>query len=181
CVWPTRRSSTGTRSLIPADGGEPWPNGWTRRSYCGSSSSAPPGSSPRRSSTRCFSWFRFRVMASTDAPARSARVPVPRSVRGAARRCWRAALVSPSLQPRSPATVVVTGYSRSALAIPEHLVDMELASDTQYLWSVRARFELDGQPRVTPCGVLILPGQSPGDDPRSVSVPPRGYYRFVTP
>ena len=72
-------------------------------------------------------------------------------------------------------------YSRTALAMPEHLVEMPLASDTQYVWSIRARFELDGQARVTPWGVLLVPGQSPVDDPRSVSVPPRGYYRFVTP
>lgn len=93
-------------------------------------------------------------------------------------RIWRGVRDPHGYQEVYPAELV---YSRSALAIPEHLVDMELASDTQYLWSVRARFELDGQPRVTPWGVLILPGQSPGDDPRSVSVPPRGYYRFVTP
>jgi hypothetical protein len=72
-------------------------------------------------------------------------------------------------------------YSRSALAATEHLVEVPLASDTQYLWSVRARFDLDGQSRVTPWGVLLLPGQSPADDPRSGSVPPRGYYRFATP
>ena len=65
--------------------------------------------------------------------------------------------------------------------MPEHTVETPLESDTQYLWSVRARFELDGQLRVTPWGVLRLPRQSLVDDSRSMSVPPRGYYRFVTP
>jgi len=60
-------------------------------------------------------------------------------------------------------------------------VETPLASETQHLWSVRARFELDGQIRVTPWGVLLLPGQSILSDPRSVRLPPRAYYRFVTP
>jgi len=72
-------------------------------------------------------------------------------------------------------------YARTALAMPEHTVETALASGTQYLWSVRARFELDGQLRVTPWGVLRLPRQTLVDDSRSMSVPPRGYYRFVTP
>jgi len=46
---------------------------------------------------------------------------------------------------------------------------------------VRARFELDGQVRVTPWGVLLLRGPSLLANPRSTLVPPRGYYRFVTP
>ncbi len=46
-------------------------------------------------------------------------------------------------------------YARSALSVPEHTVDTPLASETPYLWSVRARFELDGQIRVTPWGVLL--------------------------
>src|SRR5436309_5071565 len=65
-------------------------------------------------------------------------------------RIWRGVRVRQRYQEVDPAELV---YSRSALAIPEHLVEMELASDTQYLWSVRARFELDGQPRGTPWGV----------------------------
>jgi hypothetical protein len=93
-------------------------------------------------------------------------------------RIWRGSRDPHGHQEVYPAELV---YSRTALAMPEHLVELPLAPDTQYLWSVRARFELDGQPRVTPWGVLLVPGQSGGDDPRSVSVPPRGYYRFATP
>lgn len=72
-------------------------------------------------------------------------------------------------------------YARSALSVPEHTVDTPLASETPYLWSVRARFELDGQIRVTPWGVLLSPRPSKLADPRSTSVPARGYYRFLTP
>ena len=93
-------------------------------------------------------------------------------------RIWRGSRDPYGYQEVYPAELV---YARTALATPEHLVEMPLAPDTQYLWSVRARFELDGQPRVTPWGVLLMPGHSVVDDPRSVSVPPRGYYRFVTP
>jgi hypothetical protein len=93
-------------------------------------------------------------------------------------RIWRGVRDQYGYQEVYPAELI---YSRSALATPEHLVEIPLASDTQYLWSVRARFELDGQPRVTPWGVLLLPGQSPTGDPRSGSVPPRGYFRFATP
>ncbi len=93
-------------------------------------------------------------------------------------RIWRGSRDPYGYQEIYPAELV---YSRTALATPGHLVEMPLAPDTQYVWSVRARFELDGQTRVTPWGVLLVPGQSVVDDPRSVSVPPRGYYRFVTP
>jgi len=93
-------------------------------------------------------------------------------------RIWRAARDYYSSQDVYPAELV---YSRTALAAPEHTVETPLERDTQYLWSVRARFELDGQQRVTPWSVLLLPGQSGLDDPRSMSVPPRGYYRFATP
>jgi hypothetical protein len=72
-------------------------------------------------------------------------------------------------------------YTRSALSRPQHTLESPLASETQYVWSVRARFELDGRTRVTPWGVLLLRAPSTVADPRSMLVPPRGYYRFVTP
>src|SRR5262245_20459936 len=40
-------------------------------------------------------------------------------------------------------------YARSALAEPVHTLETPLAPDTLYLWTIRARFELDGQQRVT--------------------------------
>ena len=53
----------------------------------------------------------------------------------------------------------------------------------QISYCVAGRFEylLDGQVRVTPWGVLLLRGPSLLANPRSTLVPPRGYYRFVTP
>jgi hypothetical protein len=93
-------------------------------------------------------------------------------------RIWRGVRDRYGYEDVYPAELI---YARSALSMPEHIVETPLARDTHYLWSVRARFELDGQLRVTPWSVLLLPRQSLLDDPRSVDVPPRGYYRFVTP
>lgn len=57
-------------------------------------------------------------------------------------------------------------YSRSALPAPTHSVYPPLAPRTDYIWSVRARFTLDGQRRVTEWGVLL---ESHGEkyDPRT--------------
>ena len=93
-------------------------------------------------------------------------------------RIWRGSRDPYGYQEVYPAELV---YWRTALATPEHTVETPLEHDTQYLWSVRARFELDGQQRVTPWSVLLLPGQAAIDDPRSMSVPSRRYYRFATP
>jgi len=93
-------------------------------------------------------------------------------------RIWRGSRDPNGYQEVYPAELV---YSRTALAAPAHTVETPLEHDTQYLWSVRARFEIDGQQRVTPWSVLLLPGQSAIDDPRSTSVPSRRYYRFATP
>jgi hypothetical protein len=93
-------------------------------------------------------------------------------------RIWRGSRDPNGYQEVYPAELV---YSRTALAAPEHTVETPLEHDTQYLWSVRARFEIDGQQRVTPWSVLLQPGQSEIDDPRSMSVPSRRYYRFATP
>jgi hypothetical protein len=93
-------------------------------------------------------------------------------------RIWRGVRDRYGYEEVFPAELI---YERNALSMPEHTVETPLASDTHYLWSVRARFDLDGQLRVTPWSVLLLPRQSLLDDPRSVDVPPRGYYRFVTP
>jgi len=93
-------------------------------------------------------------------------------------RIWRAERDHFGYQEVYPADLV---YTRSALLLPQHTVESPLASETQYLWSVRARFELDGRTRVTPWGILLLRAPSTLADPRSMLVPPRGYYRFVTP
>ena len=70
-------------------------------------------------------------------------------------------------------------YRRDRIPNPEHTLDISLRSKTDYTWSVRARFELDGRERVTEWSGLAL-GMFPEFDRRSV--PPLGNsYRFETP
>ncbi len=71
-------------------------------------------------------------------------------------------------------------YSRNALPVPTHRIETRLEPTTSYLWSVRARFDLDGQQRVTEWGVLL---ESRGQkfDPRTAQIPLRGFYPFYTP
>ena len=40
-------------------------------------------------------------------------------------------------------------YSRSGLVKPRHRIEKSLAPCTKYFWTVRARFRIDGQPRLT--------------------------------
>lgn len=78
-------------------------------------------------------------------------------------RVWRA-------EQDFPAELV---YARSGLAEPVHTIEAPLTPETLYLWTVRARFELDGQPR---WGVMT--GMRPF---RPVEIPDPGFYRFKTP
>jgi len=75
--------------------------------------------------------------------------------------------------PFFPAELV---YARSGLTEPVHTVETPFASDTRYLWTIRARFELNGEPRVTDWGGMFWPGFG-----RRAEIPPRGYYLFRTP
>jgi hypothetical protein len=61
-------------------------------------------------------------------------------------------------------------YAREGLLTPRHKMSAPLKWRANYFWSVRARFLLDGHPRVTSWGVL----GRPLDDTWS-------YYRFRTP
>lgn len=61
-------------------------------------------------------------------------------------------------------------YTREGLLMPRHKMSAPLKWRTNYFWSVRARFLLDGHPRVTSWGVLGTPSDE------AVS-----YYRFRTP
>jgi len=73
-------------------------------------------------------------------------------------------------------------YARTGLAEPAHTFDTPLAPDTLYLWTIRARFDLDGQPRVTQWAILLLvraDGRPP--DARRTVLPPSGYYELRTP
>jgi hypothetical protein len=67
-------------------------------------------------------------------------------------------------------------YARGGMTDPVHTVETPLAPATVYLWTMRARFELDGEPRVIQWGVLDILALP--DEP---VIPHRGYYRFMTP
>ncbi len=62
-------------------------------------------------------------------------------------------------------------YSRSGLLDPIHQVEEPLVPDMNYVWAVRARFELDGEVRVTPWST------ADGWD-RESELPERGYARI---
>jgi hypothetical protein len=68
-------------------------------------------------------------------------------------------------------------YVRADLTEPAHTLDTPLGPDTLYLWTVRARFDLDGQPRVTLWAVLIRTRS----DAREAVLPPSDYYQLRTP
>lgn len=85
-------------------------------------------------------------------------------------------------------------YARDGLPKPAHKVGTPLEPSTKYLWTVRARFELDGQPRVSEWGVMLVrrivsyrAGGGAGrwiaaeDFRRLPQVPNPSHYRFKTP
>jgi hypothetical protein len=100
-------------------------------------------------------------------------------------------------------------YERLGLAMPEHRVEVPLAPQSTYYWSVRMRYTVDGQPRATRWSAantprLILPAsltqlvyysRTEGNDvvPRACGeadldscgcldfIPPRSHYSFRTP
>ena len=92
-------------------------------------------------------------------------------------RIWRA-------ENRFPAELV---YARSGLTEPVHTVEIPFVPDTLYLWTIRARFELNGEPRVMEWGVLT-PGPDitewgvlPPRDVEKAEIPHPDYYMFKTP
>ena len=65
-------------------------------------------------------------------------------------------------------------YSRQGIPVSAHIMKEPLKPSTKYHWTVRARFEIDGQTRVTEWGV--------GWHGRRLPVTPNPlYYRFKTP
>jgi len=64
-------------------------------------------------------------------------------------------------------------YSRDGLQLPSHKLEEPLEPSIQYLWSVRARFMIDGDMRVTEWGMAGLPL-------RNESVPNLSCFRFKT-
>lgn len=65
-------------------------------------------------------------------------------------------------------------YARQALPEPVHKVEAPLEPSTNYFWTIRARFELDGHTRVTQWGVVATGRRLP-------LIPNPFYYRLKTP
>ncbi|MFC1505401.1 hypothetical protein ACFL5W_02685, partial [Thermodesulfobacteriota bacterium] len=73
-------------------------------------------------------------------------------------------------------------YSKENIMTNEHKIEINLEPDSYYLWSVRARFDLDGQERFTRWAYSGYPF-NPG---RPTSITPEGimighHFRFKTP
>jgi hypothetical protein len=72
-------------------------------------------------------------------------------------------------------------YERERLPEPSHHLESPLKPDTEYYWSVRARFSVDGKPRVTEWSLTTVHG---GWDrsmaQRRGAIDPVSYYRFET-
>ena len=95
-------------------------------------------------------------------------------------RIWRAADAYPGecAQGRCwfPSELI---YARAGLAEPAHTLETPLAPNTLYLWTIRARFVLNGKSRVTQWGVMIASADPPAL--RDTGIPSLRYYRFETP
>jgi hypothetical protein len=76
-----------------------------------------------------------------------------------------------SVEGDAPAELV---YARQGLSKPFHRIEIWLLPGRLYLWTVRARFDLDGAMRVTEWGSARKGSDLP-------QVPNPFYYRFVTP
>ena len=92
-----------------------------------------------------------------------------------------------SVVDKAPAELV---YEIEGLTEPFHKLERSLKPSTEYYWSVRARFNLDGQPRISewsltqfPCpGGYWLDERCTRDVARRIGyIPPLHYYRFKTP
>lgn len=65
-------------------------------------------------------------------------------------------------------------YAREGLRVPHHTLEKPLESSTQYLWTVRACFEIDGRFRLIEWGLA-------GNLLRDQTVPNASCFRFKTP
>ena len=73
-------------------------------------------------------------------------------------------------------------YARDALPNPFHQVEIPLPRGSYYSWSVRARFELNGQTRVTEWSYIESPARPPPSfllsPPGAINYPDFRYFRF---
>lgn len=75
-------------------------------------------------------------------------------------------------------------YEIEGLTEPFHKLERSLKPSTEYYWSVRARFSLDGQPRASEWSLSQFPcprGCGRDEARLTGSIPPLNYYRFKTP
>lgn len=79
-------------------------------------------------------------------------------------------------------------YEVDGLKEPSHKLERPLKPDTEYYWSVRAQFNLDGQRRVSewslsqiPCPPFYGLECARGVARKSGRIPPLNHYRFKTP
>jgi len=71
-------------------------------------------------------------------------------------------------------------YERGGLRETSHRLESPLKPKTEYYWSVRARFSVDGKPRVTEWSLTTTHGQERQMAQSSGVIPPLSYYRFET-
>lgn len=72
-------------------------------------------------------------------------------------------------------------FERKGLTAPEHKLAKPLAAATRYFWTVRARFEIGGNPRVLEWGSRRRSLGMAGEGRRWPVVPNPFFYRFDTP
>lgn len=79
-------------------------------------------------------------------------------------------------------------YEIGGLTEPSHKLEKSLKPDAEYYWSVRARFDLDGQPRVSEWSLMQIPCPPPygvecarGVARQTGNIPAPNHYRFKTP
>ena len=79
-----------------------------------------------------------------------------------------------------PAAII---YSRQGIKEPIHMIENPLKPCANYFWTVRARFVIDDQTRVTEWGILKFPQMKRGHPSprRSTIIPNPNLYRFKTP
>ncbi|MCX7771199.1 MAG: hypothetical protein N2202_09015, partial [Proteobacteria bacterium] len=70
-------------------------------------------------------------------------------------------------------------YSRQSLPEPFHKIEQLLEPCAKYFWTVRARFKIDGETRVTEWGISAIPGGLMVR--KSHEIPNPNLYRFKTP
>ena len=83
--------------------------------------------------------------------------------------------------PPAPEDAKEEGPTAAPVPFVEHLLEAPLAPKTEYLWSVRARYRLNGEPRATRWSILAFSRPGVPDPCRYDGIPPDRYHRFRTP